>query len=258
MSSGDTGETLRSAEASRAGYWFTGRTLAASNARASSRLERSRFSSTYETPDGVRRLSSSTRNTPSPSRMRSMPEMWMRTPAGGRTPRRAGRYCAEPSTTSAGMVPALRMRCSEYTSATKASSATTRCLSPRSSRSHSAAEMTRGSRQTGKIFSTPRESEYTEKVTPWFMSAASASACVRAKSAADPPVSIASTVALSLSVAPSSSSKAPGSARYSDNIDGTVAIADTGRETVSLPDGRREDSLNLPFRQGSPADRGLA
>ena len=73
--------------------------------------------------------------------------------------------------------------------------------------------MTRGTRQNGKIFSAPRESEYTEKVTPWFRSAASASACVRANSSAEPPASIASTVALSLSVAPSSSSKAPGSAR---------------------------------------------
>src|SRR5258705_341112 len=40
----------------------------------------SRFSSTYETPDGVRTLSSSTRNAPDASRIRSIPAMWMYTP----------------------------------------------------------------------------------------------------------------------------------------------------------------------------------
>ena len=55
------------------------------------RLEISRFSSTYDTPDGVRRLSSSTRKVPSGSRIRSMPAMWMRTPPGGRTPAELGR-----------------------------------------------------------------------------------------------------------------------------------------------------------------------
>ena len=46
------------------------------------RLVTRRFSITYDTPEGVRRLSSSTRSTPSGLRMRSMPAMWMRTPPG--------------------------------------------------------------------------------------------------------------------------------------------------------------------------------
>ena len=54
------------------------------------RLEMVRFSTTYDTPDGVRRLSSSTRQVPSGSRMRSTPAMWMRTPPGGFTPRKVG------------------------------------------------------------------------------------------------------------------------------------------------------------------------
>ncbi len=63
------------------------RSIAAGNTR----LVMRRFSITYETPDGVRRLSSSTRSTPSGLRMRSMPAMWMRTPPGGFIPRSCGR-----------------------------------------------------------------------------------------------------------------------------------------------------------------------
>jgi hypothetical protein len=37
----------------------------------------SRFSSMYETPDGVRALSSSTMNSSGPVRTRSMPTMWV-------------------------------------------------------------------------------------------------------------------------------------------------------------------------------------
>jgi hypothetical protein len=40
---------------------------------------------TYDTPDGTRTLSSSTRNSPALSRIRSMPDTCTRTPLGGRT-----------------------------------------------------------------------------------------------------------------------------------------------------------------------------
>ena len=46
----------------------------------------SRFSSTYDTPDGQRRLSSSTYIRPSLSRTRSVPVMWHQMPRGGFRP----------------------------------------------------------------------------------------------------------------------------------------------------------------------------
>ena len=70
------------------------------------RLVTRRFSTTYDTPEGVRTLSSSTRNTPSGPRMRSMPAMGMRTPPGGRRPRSLGTKDLAPSTRSAGITPA--------------------------------------------------------------------------------------------------------------------------------------------------------
>ena len=45
-----------------------------------------RLDSTYETPLGTRTLSSSTRNVPASSRIRSMPETWIRTPFGAVMP----------------------------------------------------------------------------------------------------------------------------------------------------------------------------
>ncbi|COV93944.1 Uncharacterised protein [Mycobacterium tuberculosis] len=45
-----------------------------------------RFSITYDTPDGERRLSSRTRKSPRWSRIRSMPATWIRTPLGGTIP----------------------------------------------------------------------------------------------------------------------------------------------------------------------------
>ncbi len=66
------------------------------------RLEIRRFSITYDTPEGVRRLSSSTRQVPVGSRIRSMPAMWMRTPPGGLMPRSFGGSAAAPSTSSRG------------------------------------------------------------------------------------------------------------------------------------------------------------
>ena len=56
------------------------------NSSGTSRVMASRFSITYEMPDGVRTLSSSTRQPPSPPRTRSQPETWQYTPPGGRTP----------------------------------------------------------------------------------------------------------------------------------------------------------------------------
>ncbi len=69
------------------------------------RLVTIRFSSMYDTPDGTRRLSSSTCTVPSESRTRSQPQMCAHTPPGGRTATRCGRKFADPANTSAGNTP---------------------------------------------------------------------------------------------------------------------------------------------------------
>src|SRR6478752_2858905 len=63
-----------------------------------------RFSMTYEMPDGVRRLSSSTRKEPASSRTRSIPATWMRTPPGGSRPATDRWKCSELATSRHGTV----------------------------------------------------------------------------------------------------------------------------------------------------------
>jgi hypothetical protein len=74
------------------------------------------------------------------------------------------------------------MRCAPYTSSTKSESACRRWTRPRSSATQSAAGTGRGTRQNGKIFSVPRASAYTEKVTPLWSRVRSATESMRASS----------------------------------------------------------------------------
>jgi hypothetical protein len=96
-----------------------------------------------------------------------MPAIGMRTPPGALIPRNFGWYACAASTRSAGSVPSRKIFCSPYMSSRKRFSAAMRCTRPRSTWAHSAAPITRGTRQIGKIFSVPCWSEYTENVTPW-------------------------------------------------------------------------------------------
>ena len=66
-----------------------------------------RFSNRYDTPDGTRRLSSSTYQNPWSSRMRSLPQMWAQMPPGGSTPTHSRRKLGDPVTRSAGTIPSL-------------------------------------------------------------------------------------------------------------------------------------------------------
>ena len=91
----------------RAGYSSTGCTGVLRNAWGWTRFITVRFSSTYDTPDGVRRLSSSTTKLPSLRRIRSMPATWTYTPPGGVTPRMDGMYPREASSISRGSTPLL-------------------------------------------------------------------------------------------------------------------------------------------------------
>ena len=75
VSSLPRGESRRSASASSAGQCSTRRTRYFEKNSGSVRRTTMRFSILYDTPDGVRRLSPSTRYLPSASRTRSMPEM---------------------------------------------------------------------------------------------------------------------------------------------------------------------------------------
>ena len=68
-----------------------------------------RFAIMYETPEGTRRLSSSTRN-PSFVRTRSVPQMATQVPCGGVKPRISTLYCGQPRTTSTGTTPSSTMR----------------------------------------------------------------------------------------------------------------------------------------------------
>ena len=61
------------ADSSRKGAWPTGSTWWSAKASGNARRMKARFWTTYESPDGQRRLSSSTRQMPSSSRTRSMP-----------------------------------------------------------------------------------------------------------------------------------------------------------------------------------------
>jgi|GEM_PF-5404957 len=70
-----------------------------------------RFEMTYETPDGTRTLSSSTRQSPFSSRMRSMPDTWMRTPFAGSMPAASRWKCSLDDTRRAGMTPSFTARC---------------------------------------------------------------------------------------------------------------------------------------------------
>ena len=61
-----------------------------SNSSGNTRLMTCRFSSMYDTPEGTRRLSSSTYTVPSLSRIRSEPQMCAQMPSGGFTPWQEG------------------------------------------------------------------------------------------------------------------------------------------------------------------------
>ena len=71
-----------------------------------------RFSSTYEIPDGVRTLSSSTFQRPSASRTRSQPETWHQTPPGGRMRCAARAKSGRVTTSCQGTMPSRRISCS--------------------------------------------------------------------------------------------------------------------------------------------------
>ncbi len=64
----------------------------------------------YDTPEGTRRLSSSTYIVPSLSRIRSEPQMCAQTRCGGFTPTHCGRKFLESASSSAGKTPARTIR----------------------------------------------------------------------------------------------------------------------------------------------------
>ena len=63
----------------------------------------------YETPEGTRRLSSSTMK-PAFVRTTSVPQIATHVPCGGETPRISTRYCGHPRTMSSGMTPSAIAR----------------------------------------------------------------------------------------------------------------------------------------------------
>jgi hypothetical protein len=69
-----------------------------------------RFSSTYDTPEGHRRLSSSTYTWPSSCRTRSVPVTWHQMPCGGVMPWHCGRSAFADWITSAGTMPSFTIR----------------------------------------------------------------------------------------------------------------------------------------------------
>ena len=98
----------------------------------------------------MRRLSSSTASSPSEPRTRSMPATAVYDQAGTSTPIIQGSKYTEVSIARSGTTPAVTIARSPYTSAVKALSARTRCARPRSTSSHSAASITRGTGSTWK------------------------------------------------------------------------------------------------------------
>ena len=70
------GATLFRFSSSTSGYCSTGAMGCSQNSSGNRRIIILRFSSMYETPEGTRRLSSSTQKLPPPSRTMSMPAMW--------------------------------------------------------------------------------------------------------------------------------------------------------------------------------------
>ncbi len=147
-----------------------------------------RLEMTYETPLGTRTLSSSTRQPPCSSRIRSMPDTWMRTPLALSTPAAARWKCAEEVIRPAGMTPSRTAFWAPYTSLRNASNARTRCFTPASIRDHSACSITRGTASSGNGRSSPAKSNVTPCARYELASASvrpRSSSCVSAASAAN-------------------------------------------------------------------------